>query len=72
MICNAGDMRLAERGGKDAKKRAVVAVARKLAILLPSTVSERRGREAAPQPARTNRGSIAQDPENRATTAEFR
>ena len=27
-------MRLAERGGKNAKKRAVVAVARKLAILL--------------------------------------
>jgi hypothetical protein len=29
-----GGLRLAERGGKNAKKRAVVAVARKLAILL--------------------------------------
>jgi hypothetical protein len=33
-ICDAGVLKLAERGGKNAKKRAVVAVARKLSILL--------------------------------------
>ena len=36
-------LKLAERGGKNAKKRAVVAVARKLAILLHQPVGERRG-----------------------------
>jgi transposase len=33
-------LNLATRGGKSAKKRAVVAVARKLAVLLPSVVGE--------------------------------
>ncbi len=32
--CGAWGLKLAERGGKNAKKRAVVAVAQKLAVLL--------------------------------------
>jgi len=34
VIYDAGDWKLAARGGKNAKKRALVAVARKLAVLL--------------------------------------
>ncbi len=34
MIYGVGGLKLAARGGKNAKKRAVVAVARKLAVLL--------------------------------------
>ncbi len=42
MICGDG-LRLAERGGKNTKKRAIVAVARKLAVLLHKLMGERRG-----------------------------
>ena len=34
VTCADGGLRLCERGGKNAKKRAIVAVARKLAVLL--------------------------------------
>jgi transposase len=34
-------LKLAERGGKNAKKRAVIAVARKLAVLLHNVVDNR-------------------------------
>jgi transposase len=33
-ICDGGGLKLAERGGKNGKKRAVIATARKLAVLL--------------------------------------
>jgi len=39
-MCGVGGKKLAARGGKMLKKRAVVAVARKLAVLLASVVGE--------------------------------
>ena len=45
-------LKLAERGGRNGKKRAIVATARKLAVLLHPPVGKRRSlRTAAPQPA---------------------
>ena len=58
-------LKLAERGGKNAKKRAVVAVARKLAVLLH--VGERRGlRTTAEQPQSGERSGLELDRNRRA------
>jgi len=42
-------LKLAERGGKNGKKRAIVATARKLAVLLHRLLGEWRGLRTVPQ-----------------------
>jgi transposase len=49
-------LRLAERGGRNAKKRAIIATARKLAVLLHHLAERRSLRAAAQQPS-CDRGS---------------
>jgi transposase len=60
-------LKLAERGGKNAKKRAVVAVARKFCCTASQVVGTRRGlRTTAEQPQSGKRSSVALDRKSRA------
>jgi transposase len=65
-------LKLAERGGKNAKKRAVVAVARKLSILLHRLWVSGEVYEPLRSQRALTAADYTQDLNCRVTTAEFR